>query len=158
MMIIPVKIQEIDDVAHPNPIHQIPRSPSQEKGKGKRMEGITLFDPPVYEDDRPYGHPRNDDEKDGPKRVGRPGQEAEGGPRVPHVCDMKEILDDFDRLKIMEGSIHIGLGDLIENKDYAKDHDQDEIFLPQDWLFPPTISRHRRQIDGCSASPPTDVS
>jgi hypothetical protein len=64
--------------------------------------------------------------------VGRAGQEAKGGPGVPHVGDMKKILDDFDRLEIMEGSIHIGLGDLIEKKDHAKDHDQDEIFLPQD--------------------------
>jgi len=55
--------------------------------------------------------------------MGRSGQKAECGPGVPHVGDMKEIPDYFDRLKMVEDSIDIGLGDLIEKKDHTKDHD-----------------------------------
>jgi hypothetical protein len=55
--------------------------------------------------------------------MGPAGQKAECGPGVPHVGDVKEIPDYFDRLKLMEGPMDIGLGDLIEKEDHAKDHD-----------------------------------
>ena len=65
MMIVPMKVQEIDDVAHPDPIRQVPRGSAEEKGEGQSMEGIIVFDPPVDKKDRPDGNPRNNDEKGG---------------------------------------------------------------------------------------------
>lgn len=88
----------------------------------------------------------------------RSGQKAEGGPGVSHIGDMKKILYDFDRLKFIKGSMHIGLGNLIEKKDPTKYQDQNEVFLPQDGLLPSIVSTHRRQMVGCLAFRPTDVS
>lgn len=65
MMIVPMKIQEIDDLAHPDPIHQVPHCSAEEKGEGQGMEGIIVLDLPVNEEDHPYGHPGNDNEKGG---------------------------------------------------------------------------------------------
>ena len=63
MIIVPMKIQEIDDLAHPNPVHQIPRSSAEEEGKGQGMEGIIVLDLPVNEEDGPDGNPGNDNEE-----------------------------------------------------------------------------------------------
>jgi hypothetical protein len=143
-----MKIQEIDDLAYPNSIHQIPRSSAEEKGKGQGMEGITVLDLPVDEEDSPYGYPGNDSEKDGSYGMGRSGQQAKSSPGIPYMGDMKKIPYDFDRLEFIKGSLHIGLGNLIEKKDPAKYHDQDEVFLPQDGLFPSIVPTHRWQMVG----------
>ncbi len=63
MMIVPMKVQEIDDVAQPNPIHQVPHGSAEQKGEGKGMEGIIVIEPPVDEKDCPDGNARNNDEK-----------------------------------------------------------------------------------------------
>ncbi len=65
MMIVPVEIQEIDDLPHPDPIHQVARSSAEEQGEGQGMEDIIVPDPPVNEEDHPYGQPVNNNEKDG---------------------------------------------------------------------------------------------
>ena len=63
MMIVPMKIQEIDDLAHPDPVHQIPRSSAEEKGEGQGMECIIVLDLPVNEEDGPDGKSGDDNEK-----------------------------------------------------------------------------------------------
>ncbi len=90
--------------------------------------------------------------------MGRSGQKSESSPGIPHMGNMKKILYDFDRLKFIKGSLHIGLGNLIEKKDPAKYYDQNEVFLPQDGLFPSNVSTHRRHMVECLAFLPTDVS
>ena len=87
------------------------------------MEGIVILNLSVDEEDRPYGNSRNNDEKDSSQGMGWPGQKAERGSSVAHMGDIKEVLYDLDGLKFGEGSGHISLGDLIEEKDHAKNHD-----------------------------------
>ena len=65
MMIVPMKVQEIDDLSDPNPINQVPRSSAEEEGESQSMEGIIVLDPPVKEKDHPYGCQGNNNEKDG---------------------------------------------------------------------------------------------
>ena len=90
--------------------------------------------------------------------MGRTGQKSEGSPSIPYVGDMKEIPYDFDGLKFIKGSMHVGLSNLVEKKDPKKYHDQNEVLLPQDGLFPSMVSTHRRQMVGCLVCRPTDVS
>ncbi len=65
MMIVPMKVQEIDNVAYPHPIHQVSRSSAEEKGESQGMEGIIVPDLSVNEEDSANGNPGNNNEKGG---------------------------------------------------------------------------------------------
>lgn len=143
MIIVPVKIQEIDHLAHPQPVHHVPRSTSQEKGESQGMEGIPIPDLSVHEQNHPYSNSGDDDEEGGPYGVGPSCQESEGSPRVLHIRDVEIILYDFAGLILLERSTYPCLRELVEEKDSTEDNDQNDIFLLQGGQFPSIVWIHR---------------
>jgi len=129
MELADIKIEEIDDLSHPEAVKEVSDRASKKERNGDEGAEILFGSLQKKENEEGEGHRGNGEEKHRAKLSRLIRKKTKGGAWIPNIGQRKEIVDHDDRFVQTQNLLNMMLGELIENDNAPPDQSQEKKFI-----------------------------